>query len=107
VMIAWKFYGKSGGGAPDMGKLTSGSYNKWYVDELYDELFVRPIGKLARCVLHAVVDVKIIDGLVNGAASGARGLSAWYSRSVQIGQVQGYALAIAVGTTLLVLIYAM
>jgi NADH-quinone oxidoreductase subunit L len=107
VMIAWKFYGREDGRAPDMGKLTSGSYNKWYVDELYEELFVRPIGKFARGFLHAIVDVKIIDGIVNGAATGARGLSAWYSRTVQIGQVQGYALAIAVGTTLLVLIYAM
>ena len=107
VLIAWRFYGKSGGSAPDLGKLRSGSYNKWYVDEFYEGVLVKPIGRLARCVLHAIVDVKIIDGIVNGAASSARGLSAWYSRSVQIGQVQGYALAIAVGTTLLVLIYAM
>jgi NADH-quinone oxidoreductase subunit L len=38
--------------------------NKYYVDELYDAIFVRPITSLAKG-LHKTVEAKIIDSLVN------------------------------------------
>ena len=41
--------------------------NKWYFDELYDVIFVRPAFRLAR-LLWQVGDVTIIDGVPNGLA---------------------------------------
>lgn len=39
--------------------------HKYYLDEIYETLFVKPLDWLSG-VLHKIVDVKIIDGLVNG-----------------------------------------
>ena len=39
------------------------SKNKWYFDEIYDAVFVRPSRRLARQVLE--VDYKVVDGVVN------------------------------------------
>jgi len=39
------------------------SLNKWYVDDLYEVLFVQGSRKLAKQVLE--VDIRIVDGLVN------------------------------------------
>jgi NADH:ubiquinone oxidoreductase subunit 5 (subunit L)/multisubunit Na+/H+ antiporter MnhA subunit len=39
--------------------------NKWYFDDLYDMIFVRPTMSLARNI--AGFDKKIVDGAVNGA----------------------------------------
>ena len=42
--------------------------NKWYFDELYDAIFVRPALALAR-MLWQIGDAKIIDGIPNGVAA--------------------------------------
>jgi proton-translocating NADH-quinone oxidoreductase chain L len=47
--------------------------NKWYFDEIYDAVFVRPTLALARGA--AEFDRRIIDGLVNAAATAMRNLS--------------------------------
>jgi len=61
--------------------------NKWYVDEIYDTLIVRPLVWLSREVLWKEVDQRVIDGAgVNGAARGARALG-WANRWLQTGQV--------------------
>ncbi|MBL1174208.1 NAD(P)H-quinone oxidoreductase subunit 5 [Pantanalinema sp. GBBB05] len=39
------------------------SKNKWYVDEIYDALFIQGSRRLARQVLE--VDYKVVDGIVN------------------------------------------
>jgi NAD(P)H-quinone oxidoreductase subunit 5 len=39
------------------------SLNKWYVDDIYDVVFVQGSRKLAKQVLE--IDVRIVDGLVN------------------------------------------
>lgn len=43
------------------------SLNKWYIDELYNAIFVRPYFALSEKFWKA--DAKIIDGMPNGAAS--------------------------------------
>ncbi|EFH10013.1 NADH-quinone oxidoreductase subunit L [Pseudoroseomonas cervicalis] len=77
--------------------------NKWYFDELYDRLFVRPARALAQ-LLWKVGDVKIIDGMPNGAAS----LTAQASGRVvklQSGRVANYAFAMIIGLVLFVSIF--
>jgi len=88
-------------------RLTRGSYgllyNKWWWDELYDRIFVRPFRGLSNW-LWRVVDEGIIDGAVNGVAAGIGAVSQRL-RHVQTGLVANYALAIALGMVVMVGIY--
>ena len=75
--------------------------NKWYVDEIYDALIVRPLVWLSTEVLWKRVDQRAIDaGAVNGAARGARA-AGWANRWLQTGQVGMYVAAFVVGVLLL------
>jgi NADH-quinone oxidoreductase subunit L len=79
--------------------LYRGSLNKWYVDEVYDRLFVGPTFAAASG-LWKRVDVNFIDGAVNGIARGVA-WGGWLLRLIQSGQAQHYALATAMGIVLL------
>ena len=68
---------------------------KWYVDEAYDALVVRPLLAVSRFSWR-VIDVRVIDGFVNGVAKGFRYFGVLVS-FVQSGGVNRYALAIAFG----------
>jgi NADH-quinone oxidoreductase subunit L len=78
-------------------------YRKWMFDELYDALFVRP-GYVLANFLWQFVDVRVIDGTVNGVASVIGGTSSRLRR-VQTGFVANYALAIALGAVVIVGVY--
>ena len=74
---------------------------KWYVDELYDALIVRPLVWLSTRVFWKVVDVRVIDSaLVNGSAAVARGFG-WVGSRFQTGQVGAYIFFFVVGTLVL------
>jgi NADH-quinone oxidoreductase subunit L len=75
--------------------------NKFYVDEIYDGGIVQPIYKVSRNFLWKIVDVKVIDGLVNGMAN-TTGYGGQWLRKIQTGIVQNYAVMIAVGMLVLV-----
>jgi len=73
----------------------------WYVNEIYDALFVRPLNWFSREVLWKFIDQRVIDGAaVNGAARGARALG-WANRWFQTGQVGTYVAVFVVGVLLL------
>jgi NADH-quinone oxidoreductase subunit L len=79
-------------------------YNKWYFDELYNFLFVRPAGKLGR-LLWKGGDGVIIDGLgPNGLAATTVGLARRAGR-LQTGYVYHYAFAMLIGVVGLVTWY--
>jgi NADH-quinone oxidoreductase subunit L len=72
-------------------------WKKWYVDELYDALVVRPVMWVSREVLWKIVDVRLVDGLgVNGAAWLSRVAAAAGSR-MQTGQVGMYVVVFVLG----------
>jgi NADH-quinone oxidoreductase subunit L len=74
--------------------------DKWYIDEIYDALIVRPLTWLSREVLWKRLDQQIIDGAgVNGAARGARALG-WANRWLQTGQVGTYVAIFVIGVLL-------
>jgi len=102
-------------------------YNKYYFDELYDVVFIRPyyvlcdllwtfdmlvidglvnlagwLG-LAVAVMHNWFDKYIVDGLVNGSGYMFRGLGRSL-RFVQSGRVQNYTFLVAFGLLLLVIV---
>ncbi len=79
--------------------LYQGSLNKWYVDDAYDRSIVLPTFRAAT-TLWDRVDVGLIDGAVNGVARGVA-WGGWLLRLVQSGQIQHYALAMAVGLVIL------
>ncbi|NJR48612.1 MAG: NAD(P)H-quinone oxidoreductase subunit 5 [Leptolyngbyaceae cyanobacterium CSU_1_3] len=76
------------------------SLNKWYFDEIYDELFVRGSRRLARQVLE--VDSKVVDGVVNLAGL-ATLLSGEGLKYFENGRAQFYALIIFVAVLGLVI----
>jgi NADH-quinone oxidoreductase subunit L len=76
-------------------------YNKWYFDEIYDFLFVRPSLWLAR-TLWKVGDGKIIDGLgPDGVAARVLDVTRETVR-IQSGYVYHYALAMLAGALVLI-----
>ena len=70
-------------------------YNKYWMDEIYDFLFVNSIVSFSR-FLWKRFDEGVIDGIVNGAASVVRGWGSLF-RLVQSGLIKDYALSILVG----------
>ena len=73
--------------------------NKYYVDEIYDRLVVRPVGWIATNLLWRVVDEAAVDGSVNGLAHAAQRFGARL-RQIQSGNTRSYAAWILVGTVL-------
>ncbi|MEO8226431.1 MAG: NADH-quinone oxidoreductase subunit L [Gemmatimonadota bacterium] len=71
--------------------------HKYYVDEIYDAVIVRPLVWLSRVLLWRVVDQGIVDGMaVNGSAKISRGLG-WIGSRLQTGQVGIYVVFFLVG----------
>ncbi len=68
---------------------------KYYVDELYQAVFVRGLFAAGR-IAKGVVDETLIDGTVNGLAWLIRGIGSLI-RLIQTGYVQGYAFAMIIG----------
>ena len=77
--------------------------NKWYFDELYDAVFVRPFARLAR-LLWQVGDAQIIDGVPNGIAALTTVGSAQVVR-IQTGSIAVYAFTMLIGLVGLVSIF--
>lgn len=78
-------------------------FNKYYVDELYEFLFVNSIKSFGMW-LWEFVDTVIIDGAVNGIAYLTRGFGR-IVRRIQTGFVQGYALSIIIGLFVILAYY--
>jgi len=75
--------------------------NKWYVDEIYDALIVRPTVWMSRNVLWKFFDTGVIDGaMVNGSAWTARAVG-FVGSAVQTGRLAWYLLVFVIGTLVL------
>ncbi|HLE35895.1 MAG TPA: NADH-quinone oxidoreductase subunit L [Candidatus Acidoferrales bacterium] len=70
--------------------------NKYYVDEIYDYAFVRPLNWISTRVLWQTVDERGIDGSVNGLARVARRVGEEV-RLVQSGNTRSYAAWVVLG----------
>jgi NADH-quinone oxidoreductase subunit L len=75
--------------------------NKYYVDELYAKLFVKPLIDGSTAILWQGVDRKVIDDTVNNAADGARQVSDEV-RHMQSGNLRSYAGWIAAGSAVVI-----
>jgi NADH-quinone oxidoreductase subunit L len=72
-------------------------FRKYYVDEIYDAVIVRPLVAVSRFVLWKGVDQGLIDGLgANGSAGLARALG-WLGSRLQSGQFGFYVVVFLIG----------
>jgi NADH-quinone oxidoreductase subunit L len=100
IFFAWLLYYKR----PDLpDKITAkihGVYltvlHKYYVDEGYGLIFVKPLLALSTVVFWRGIDQGVIDGLVNGAGSTSKGIGNELRR-MQSGNIRSYAAWVAVG----------
>ena len=76
-------------------------FNKYYVDELYSFIIVRPAIWTAKNVLIGITDARIIEALVNGVPSAVAAFSSGL-RKVQTGIMQHYATIMATGILIIV-----
>ncbi len=132
---AWLLYGRRSmaAGAPDplrrlLGPVFVGMENKWWVDELYDRLFLRSYARLARFLAETVdqrwwhdgfhervllagynrlsgwlawsFDLPVIDGAANALGQATQAGAAGLRR-LQSGFVRTYALSILIGAVLM------
>lgn len=74
--------------------------NKYYVDEVYDAAVVQPIRLASEDALWKTIDVRVIDGAVNGAGETVGGMSELLRR-LQTGSVRSYAASLFVGVVLI------
>jgi NADH-quinone oxidoreductase subunit L len=94
IIFAWvKFrnYSKERAEAGGFGKVLE---NKWYVDELYENVVVNPLSRVGK-FFRSVIENDVIDGFVNGVGRavnyGGRQL-----RLLQSGQVGNYVLLMVI-----------
>ncbi len=108
LFLAWLVYGRKPlfqNGQPDpllrpLNGLFRALENKWWVDELYHALIVKPYQSLSAFAADSI-DQGVIDGIVNGFGSVVnRGAKAW--RRLQNGYIRSYALTIVVGVVLVI-----
>ncbi|OIO27230.1 MAG: NADH-quinone oxidoreductase subunit L [Nitrospirae bacterium CG_4_10_14_3_um_filter_44_29] len=76
-------------------------WNKYYVDELYSFIIVRPAIWTAKNILIGITDARIIEAVVNGVPKGLGEFSR-ILRKVQTGLVQRYAAIMALGLLIIV-----
>ena len=74
--------------------------NKYYVDEIYDAAVVRPIQGLSQEGLWRGVDVRVVDGAVNGTGAIVVA-SAAALRRLQTGSVRAYAGSLFIGVVVI------
>jgi NADH-quinone oxidoreductase subunit L len=71
-------------------------FNKWYFDELYEVVFVRPAAAFGRFG-RGVVESAFVQGLLVGGASGVVRSGTAFARAIQTGAVRAYALLLMIG----------
>ena len=101
LVYAWNRFSKR----PEIEEQTgAGKFlaNRWYVDELYDTIIVKPIMALSN-IFKNVLEKGIIDGIVNGTGRFVQ-YSGRQIRHIQSGLVGNYILLMILSTVLLILL---
>ncbi len=105
LAVAYWLYIKRPGKADGLAHLLKPAYttllNKYYVDELYAAVVVKPLLWISTAVLWKTADVAGIDGAVNGIADGARAVGDGI-RHTQSGNTRSYAVWVVVGAIVII-----
>ncbi len=104
IFISYRIYRRRPELADSLASKFSGTYklllNKYYIDEIYGALIVRPIIYLS-VFLWKIMDVLFIDGLINALASLYEGI-AENLRTFQTGRIRTYATVFTLGVAILI-----
>ncbi len=107
ILVAWYYYYKNPAKAKALseqkgfiGLAYKVMQNKYYIDEIYDALIVRPSVWISDKFLWKIFDIKAIDGTVNGVGAFFKSFSSSV-RLISTGMVRSYALAIVAGCVFL------
>ena len=99
IILAYWFYVRNNDLPKKLAKKFSWLYkfslNKWYFDELYEVIFIKPMRSLGN-FLWRIIDVKFVDGIPNGLALICKFASQGISK-VQTGFIYNYALWMVLG----------
>ncbi|HTC66294.1 MAG TPA: NADH-quinone oxidoreductase subunit L [Candidatus Acidoferrum sp.] len=105
LLAAYWLYVKQPSKPDQLAKSFGGVYqtllHKYYVDEFYNAVAVRPLLWLSTKVLWKTVDISIIDGAVNGIAEGITVVGDG-TRRTQSGNTRSYAVWVVVGAIVIV-----
>lgn len=77
-------------------------YNKYFVDEIYDAVFRKPLDGLSR-FFNKFIDKELIDGLVNGVGSTVKFVGNGV-RQVQSGNIGFYIMSMVLSVVLIILV---
>jgi len=107
TVLAWLLYVRKPGVPGWLAAQFSGFYrtllNKYYIDELYDAVVVRPLVAVSDHVLFRIVDARLIDGIgINGTARGIRAIAENGLKYAQSGLTQSYVFFMIVGAMAIV-----
>jgi NADH-quinone oxidoreductase subunit L len=72
--------------------------HKWYFDELYDAVFVRPFATFGR-LGRTVIETELVQGVIVGGATGIVRAGTSVARTIQSGYLRGYALLLLLGVS--------
>jgi NADH-quinone oxidoreductase subunit L len=102
LLLAWVLY-KRRPDLPDriaasIHGLYSAVANKYWIDEFYFWIFVKPLIAISGVVFWRGIDQGVIDATLDGSARGARELSDEV-RHMQSGNLRSYAGWVAIGAT--------
>jgi len=100
LYLAWLLYVRRPQLPQEIAHALGGFYqavlNKYYVDELYGVLFVKPLIEGSAKILWRGIDVGVIDAALDNSAAGAKEVSD-AMRHMQSGNIRSYAGWVAVG----------
>ncbi|MEX2196569.1 MAG: NADH-quinone oxidoreductase subunit L [Thermoleophilaceae bacterium] len=77
---------------------------KWWFDELYDAVFVRPAATAGR-IGNSVIESALVQGVIVGGATGVVRAGTSFARAIQSGYVRAYALLLFMGLFALALYF--
>jgi NADH-quinone oxidoreductase subunit L len=107
LVVAWARWGRGESWPQRMADAFKGLQpalnHKWYVDDAYNAWIVLPLRRLSEW-FAAIFDQKLIDGAVNGIASGSLRLGERV-RYLETGAIPNYALSILLGVVVLVIFF--
>jgi NADH-quinone oxidoreductase subunit L len=103
IWLAWTYYGARSRAVPRSPFAQQTLEHKLWFDELYDLVFYKPAVVLTR-VLRRGVEEPLIGGTISGVTVGAREAAGAVGEA-QTGYLRSYALAIAAGVAILVVVF--
>ena len=108
IGLAWWVYIRKPGTAARMceryARVHTFLVNKWYFDELYDAMFVRPVSTIGG-FSRRVIETDFVQGTIVGGATGVVRVGSSFARAIQTGYLRAYALMLLLGLAALTLYF--